>query len=172
LKLKLLCITAAMLTMAALFYGCGKGEKEAEIQKARERELSNFSEGRTPPPAPAPLPKDLVLSVPGYVKEKYHTVTMAVGDRKTKEVRRFKAAIGGTVKVPGTDYSLKIEAYIPNWFLQGNTVTSKNEKQDDPAVRAEIFEGHKQVFDGFLFQKNKTPSFITDRYVIGLMGAS
>ena len=105
------------------------------------------------------------------VKAKFHTVKMAVGNRENKEEKEFNVKIGGGADVPGSPYKIKIIAYLPHWVIRGDTVTSNGINPDDPAVRAVITEGDKPVFDGFIFQKHKTPSFVTDKYVMTLTGA-
>jgi hypothetical protein len=151
---------------------CGKKADEQQEQKVTGWDISSFTEGKSIPPKPIPLPGNLVVEVPDSVKSKYSTVTMGIGDRKTLEVRKFTVKIGETVKVPGTDYSIKVSAYLPSWVVRGNVATSKGDMPDDPAVRATIYEKDKQVFDGFIFQRHTTPSFLTDKHAIGLLGAS
>jgi hypothetical protein len=164
-------ITLAALSLVFGVMACGKNKQEEALQKARDWELSNFSEGKTTPPRPAPVPSELKIEVPDSVKAKYKVVTMGVGNRETKEIKKFKVKIGETAKVPGTDYTVKVDAYLPQWLLRGDTATTKSDEPEDPAVRATIYEKGKPVLDGFIFQKHKTPSFITDKYVIGLLGA-
>ena len=162
--------TAFLILISAL--ACGKKTDEQQARKITGWDISSFTEGKSAPPKPIPLPGNLVVKVPESVKSKYHTVTMGIGDRKTLEVKKFSVKIGDTAKVPGTDYSIKIVAYLPSWVIRGNVATSKSDKPDDPAVRATVYEKGKQVFDGFIFQRHTTPSFLTDKYAIGLLGAS
>ncbi len=163
-------LAASLLIMTV--WGCGKKNEQEEVQKARDWQLSNFAEGVTPPPKPAPIPKDVVIVVPDSTKAAFHTVKMGVGNRKTKEIRKFDVKIGGTAKVPGTDFTIKIGPYLPNFRVAGKTITTRDDKPDDPAVRATISEGGKVIFDGFIFHKAKTASFIQGDYVIGLLGAT
>jgi len=168
---KLMIATAASLILVSSG-ACDKKSDVQQQQKSAGWDIESFIEGKSVPPKPIPLPGNLVIEVPDSVKAKYHTVTMGVGDRKTLVVKEFKMKIGDTAKVPGTDYSIKVTAYLPAWVIRGNVATSKSDKQDDPAVRATIYEKDKQVFDGFIFQKHRTPSFLTDKIAIGLLGAS
>jgi len=170
--IKKLPVAAAALLILVSSGACGKKSDVQQQQKPAGWDINSFIEGKSTPPKPIPLPGNLLVEVPDTVKAKYHMVTMGVGDRKTLEVKEFKISIGDTAKVPGTDYSIKITAYLPGWVIRGNVATSKSDKQDDPAVRATIYEKDKQVFDGFIFQKHRTPSFLTDKIAIGLLGAS
>ncbi len=162
-----------LLAVVLLCSACGKKNDEEALKKKKEMALATFAtEGKETPPKPAPLPKGQKLDVPDAVKAKYHTVKMAVGNRETKEEKEFNVKIGGGADVPGSPYKIKILAYLPHWVIRGDTVTSNGINPDDPAVRAIITEGDKQVFDGFIFEKHKTPSFVTDKYVMTLTGAS
>ena len=162
-----------LLAVVLLCSSCGKKNDEEALKKKKEMALATFaSEGKETPPRPAPLPKDQKLDVPAAVKAKYHTVKMAVGNRETKEEKEFNVKIGGGADVPGSPYKIKIIAYLPHWVIRGGTVTSNGVNPDDPAVRAVITEDGKPVFDGFIFQKHKTPSVVTDKYVMTLTGAS
>jgi len=169
---KTVVLASALVLLFCFVTACGKSkEQEKKMQEAREWELQNFSEGPTPKPKAKPLPKDLKIVVPESVKAKYHSVVLGVGDLKTKEIKEFTVKIGGEAKAPGTDFTVKVEAYLPEWKLEGNTVTSKSDNPADPAVRATIYEGGKVVFDGFIIQRAKSASFSTDKVVIGLMKA-
>ena len=167
-KLLLLLIPALIITTAS----CGKSKEDEAAQKARETELSTLTEAKYQPPQPVPLPEGTVVQVPDAIKAKYSTVTMGVGNRKTKEIKEFKVRVGETASVPGTDYRIKVMDYLPDWAYRGKVVTSKSDEPKDPAVRAIIYEKDKEVFNGFIFQNNITPSFITDAWAIGLLGAS
>ena len=164
-------LTAVICIACAVLCSCGKKVDEEAQEKVKEVEIKTFTEGVSVPPKPAPLPADLVIDVPGPIKAKYKAVVMGVGNRKTKEVKKFTVKLGGTAKVPGTGYTIKVFDYLPNWTFRGKVVTSKDDKPEDPAVRAEIYEKGKKVFDGFIFQKHKTPSFVTDEYAVGLLEA-
>jgi hypothetical protein len=170
--IKKLTISTAALLILISSGACSKKADVEQPQKSVGWDINSFIEGKSIPPKPIPLPGNLVVEVPDSVKAKYHTVTMGVGDRKTLVVKEFAVRIGDTAKVPGTDYSIKVTAYLPGWIIRGNVATSKSDKPDDPAVRATIYEKDKQVFDGFIFQKHRTPSFLTDKIAIGLLGAS
>ena len=161
---------AAALLILISSGACSKKADEQQSQKSAGWDIESFIEGKSIPPKPIPLPANIVIQVPDSVKAKYHTVTMGIGDRKTLKVTKFTIRIGDTAKVPGTDYSIKIMAYLPSWVVRGNVATTKSDKPDDPAVRAVIFEKDTKVFDGFIFQKHKTPSFLTDKIAIGLLG--
>jgi len=149
--------------------GCGKSQEAQKAEEeAKQFEIQSYAEGVTPPPKPAPLPKDLQVIVPPSVKSKYGSVVMLVGNRKTKEIKKFTVKLGGKAQVPGTDFTIEVRDYLPHFITQGKTVTTKTEEPKDPVVRATIYQGGKQVFDGFIFQKHRTPSFLTDDWAIGL----
>ena len=160
------------IAAAVVFSSCGKNNKEQALEKEKAMLLSTFAGTSSVPPHPAPIPKGQKIIVPDAVKAKYHTVKMAVGNRLTKAAKVFAVRIGGGAKVPDSPYSIKVTAYLPQWIFRGNVVTSKGVEPKDPAVRAVITKGGKTVFDGFIFQRHKTPSFVTDKYVITLTGAN
>ena len=170
---KLVILAVALALVGVFGAGCSnKSDEQArKVQAERERELKNFTEGVTPPPKPQPLPKSQVIEVPDSVKGKYSAVILLIGDRRTKVINKFNVKLGAEAAVPGTDYTIKVGEYLPNWVVRGKVVSSKDNKPEDPAVRAVISENGKVVFDGFIFQKHRTPSFITDKYAIGLGGA-
>ncbi len=160
------------IAAAVVFSSCGKKNNEQALERNKEMLLSTFASESSVPPHPVPLPKGQKIVVPDDVKAKYHTVKMAVGNRITKAAKVFTVRIGGSASVPGSPYSIKVTAYLPQWIFRGDVVTSKGIEPVDPAVRAIITKGGKHVFDGFIFQRHKTPSFVTDKYVITLAGAN
>lgn len=168
---RILVAALAVVLLSAFVYGCGKKDEKSEEELAREWTVANFSEGKTPPPKHKPLPADLVIEVPDSVKARYSDIIMAVGDRKTKVIKKFNVTPGVETGVPGTPFKVKVSEYLPTWTLKGKVATSRKDDPVDPAVRAVISKGGEVVFDGFVFQHHKTPSFMTDEFVIGLVGA-
>lgn len=172
--LKNLCrLALCAVLVVASFVSCGNKEEEERrlLEEKKAFQLATFDEAGATPPKPKPLPKGLVVDVPAPVKAKYKAVVMGVGNRKTQEVTEFTVKLGETAAVPGTDYTIKVESYLPHWVMRGGAVTSAGDDPQDPAVRATIYEKGEQVFDGFIFKRHKTPSFITEEHVIGLLGS-
>lgn len=172
MKNKAAAVFISLAIACAPICSCGKKEEARNVEQAKDWQVETTNEGKTPPPRPVPLKADIAIVVPGPIKAKYKSVLMGVGDKKTGKVVKFTVAIGGgTAKVPGTDFTLTAYEYLPTWALRGKTITSRDDDQRDPAVHAVITQGGKKVFDGFIFQKHKTPSFVTDNNAIGLLGA-
>ena len=161
-----------LVAVAVIFSSCGKKSNEQALERNKEMLLSSFAGESSVPPHPIPLPKGQKIVVPDAVKAKYHSVKMAVGNRITKAAKVFTVRIGGSANVPDSPYSIKVTAYLPQWIFRGGVVTSKGIEPVDPAVRAIITKGGKQIFDGFIFQRLETPSFVTKKYVITLDGAN
>jgi len=167
---------AALLMLIGVFSllaGCGKSDEEKRLEEAREWELQTISVGKTPPPKPTALPSDLKVVIPEGLEKRYPEVNMKVYSYDTQSYTSFDVKVPGKAKVPGTDYTIDVLNYMPAWTIKDRTLIIKSieEARADPAIRCIITDSTgKQVFNGFIFMLHKTPSFKTDKYVIGLVG--
>jgi len=165
----------ALLALAAVFIlvACGESEEERKLREAREWAIHTISEGETPPPKPKPLPSDLEVVETEGLANRYPQVKMKVYTYETDSYESFTVDVPGKAKVPGTEYTIDVLNFMPAWSIKDRVLFIKTaeEARPDPAIRCIITgSGGKEVFNGFIFQLHKTPSFKTDKHVIGLVG--
>jgi hypothetical protein len=163
-----------LLSTAAFGASChGESDEERQLRESREWAIHTMTEGETPPPKPRALPSELSIIVPPEVEERYKAVKMKVYTYATESYESFNVDIPGKASVPGTDYTIEVLNYMPSWTTKDHVLTIKTveEARPDPAIRCIITDGSgEQVFNGFIFQLHKTPSFKTEEHVIGLVG--
>jgi hypothetical protein len=113
------------------------------------------TEGRKAEEA-APIPghaakKEAVVAVPDSVKGKWKAVKIAVTDKETNKETVYTVAIGASFTIPNTSLSLQVENFLPQFMMEGTTLTSQSNEPKNPAAQVRISEGGKEIFKGWLF---------------------
>lgn len=133
--------TAKMAAYAALILavsaGCSKKEEQA------------------PPKHPVqeskPAKKETTVSIPASVKGKWQAVKISVTDKRNNKEAVYTINIGSTFSIPGSDFSIKVENFLPHFMMEGTTLTSQSNSPKNPAAQIRIYDKGKEVFKGWLF---------------------
>ncbi|MEW5745776.1 MAG: DUF2155 domain-containing protein [Nitrospirota bacterium] len=153
------------LMLAAFAAGCKKKE-EQPVPKApmppmagpvQEPMQAPMGEQPMMPPHGNAGPKvEKKIVVPDSVKGRWSKVKLVLEDKTTKKANEFAVAIGSEYAVPNTNLKIKVGEFLPDFRMDGATLTSGSAEANNPAVRVEVFEGGKSVFKGWLFAKFPT----------------
>ena len=93
-----------------------------------------------------------VVVVPESVKGKWQAVSIAVLDKNAKNQKVYTIAIGGELKLPESNLTLKVENFLPHFVMEGTTLTSESNELKNPAAQLSIREGGREIFKGWLFK--------------------
>lgn len=108
------------------------------------------------PGAPAPdvmVPKETTLVVPETVKGKWSKVKLVVQDKVAKKTNEYLVNIGSEFSIPDTKLKIVVAEFLPDFRMDGATITSASNEPNNPAVKVEIFENGKSIFKGWLYAK-------------------
>ena len=125
-----------VLSLVAIGFAAGCNEKEN-----KEPAASN--------PKPAKAPSAVV--VPDQVKGKWKAVQIRVADKEAHLKKVYTLNIGSEFKLPGSDLTLLVEAFLPHFVMEGTTLTSQSNDLVNPAAQLVIREGGKEIYKGWLF---------------------
>ncbi|BDV41119.1 lipoprotein [Geotalea uraniireducens] len=129
----------AVAVIAALAAsGCSKSEEQ-----------KNGGEVATPHGQTAR--KESVVVVPPSVKGKWKAVKIAVMDKTVNKETVYTVNLGSELAIPGSNLVIKVENFLPQFTMDGTTLTSQSNEPKNPAVQVKILEGGKEVFKGWLF---------------------
>ena len=94
--------------------------------------------------------------VPEDVKGKWNAVKILFEDKAVKKRREFTVNLNGDFKVPDTDLKISVGEFLPDFRMSTGMITSASNEPNNSAVYIKVFEGEKEIFNGWLFAKFPT----------------
>jgi hypothetical protein len=106
---------------------------------------------------PIVVPKgEKTVVVPDSVKGKWKAVVLVVTDKKTNKQQEFTVNLNSDLKVPNSNLKVAVGEYLPDFRMEGLTLTSASNDPNNPAVGVKVFDGGKEIFKGWLYSKFPT----------------
>jgi hypothetical protein len=96
------------------------------------------------------------VSVPDSVKGQWKGVVLVVEDKEAKKSKEYTVNLHSDLKVPDSKLKIEVGDFLPDFKMDGLTITSLSNEPNNPAVRVMIFEDGKEIFKGWLYQKFPT----------------
>ncbi len=96
-------------------------------------------------------PKQVV--VPDAVKQKWKTLSILVTDKTSGKSVSYEVKPNSEFEVPGTDLKLDIGAFLPDFSMDGQQITSASANPNNPALQVSIKEQGQEKYSGWLFSK-------------------
>ncbi len=93
------------------------------------------------------------ITVPDAVKSSWKAVKIEVEYKKAKSKKVLTVPVNSDAKVPDTDMTLKVGAFLPHFAMTADSITSNSNNLENPAVAVDVVQGGKPVFHGWLFSK-------------------
>jgi hypothetical protein len=107
---------------------------------------------RPVPKKQQPIRVTASVLIPESVQGKWQAVKIAAFDKNTKEQHVYTIPIGGELKLPDSDLTLKVQNFLPHFVMDGTTFTSASNEPRNPAAQLSIREGGREIFRGWLFK--------------------
>jgi hypothetical protein len=105
------------------------------------------------PPQMAPgqptlnIPKgETKLVVPEGLKGKWSAVKIVVTDKGTQKSEEYTVKLNSEFKIPNSNLKIAVGDFLPDFRMEGTTVTSASDEPKNPAVGVKVFEADNQVF--------------------------
>ena len=166
------------LMVAGIIAGCKKAEENSvsnvppQMPAAPMGQMPSAPMGQTPLQSPMPphgdnagmgqmppngAPKvEKTIVVPDVVKGKWSKAVLDIIDKGSKKSAEYSVKLNSEFKIPNTDLKIKVGDFLPDFRMNGNTLTSASDQPNNPALRVEVFEGGKSIFKGWLYSKYPT----------------
>ncbi len=159
---KIFVLVVAVSIMAA-FGACKKKEEQPLPQTpaipAPGMPAANPHEGIAMPKG------ETQVVVPESVKGKWSGVKILIEDKATKKMQEATVKLGSEYKIPKSDLKIKVGDFLPDFRMDGLTITSASNQPNNPAVSVKVYEGDKEIFKGWLYSKFPTiHPFQNDKY--------
>ncbi len=151
-------VMAVILIIPFVMAGCTKKEEKGEPSKSSERSV---------------IKKETVVKVPEQIKGKWKAVTVAVKEKGTGKVQTYSVEIGSDLKLPGTDFSVRVINFFPHFVMEGINLTSKSNETRNPAMEIRIYRGDREIYHGWIFANYPTTNMPKEfAFDLGLIGAT
>jgi len=141
--------------VVVLWSGCSrKPEAKREKRAVGETEsgegvLPGMHGGGTV--APRKVEKKVV--VPEEVKRRWKAVNILVTDKSTGESKSYRVDINSEFEVPDTKLKIKVGAFLPDFSMSVDLLTSRSAEPNNPGLQVTIYEGGVEKYKGWLFAK-------------------
>ncbi len=155
-----------------------KKESPAATEKMQAKESSKLPEGH---PAIKSGGMNMMVKHGGMktqrqvvvsdeIKAKWKSVQLEVTDRKLNTKDVLKVDIGKEVEVGKTGYSIKVEAFLPDYAVFSDHIGSRSTEPNNPAVLVELFKDDESVAKGWVFKNFPTfNSYQHERFALSLV---
>jgi hypothetical protein len=125
------------------------------------------------------VPKgEMSVNVPASVKGRWKAVVLTVENKETGKTADYTVSLHSDFKIPNSDLKVTVGDFLPDFRMEGRTITSASNVPNNPAVGIRIFEGGNQIFPtpgkkwGWLYTKFPTMHpFEHPKYAIVLKSA-
>ena len=110
------------------------------------------------------------IVIPDDIRNGWKAVRLEILFRKTKEKKRFDVPLDADFQIPGSDLTVKAGPFFPDFQMDPGQITSASNRPQNPAARAEIFDGGRKIYQGWLFAKHPDiHAFTHDTYGVTLV---
>ena len=99
---------------------------------------------------------DVPVTVPPDVQDKWKAVVIEVANKQTNEKKDYVIHIDKDFIIPDTSIRVKVLAFLPDFSMSSNGITSLSNEPRNPAAKVVIYEEGKKIFEGWLFKKLPT----------------
>jgi len=114
-------------------------------------------------------PGETKVVVPEAVKGKWDAVKLVIEDKIAKKTSEVTVKLDSEYTIPNSNLKIKVGEFLPDFKMDGLTITSSSNEPNNPAVRVVVYEGGKEIFKGWLYSKFPTiHPFQHDKYGITL----
>ena len=112
------------------------------------------------------------IVVPEFVQGKWSGVKLIVEDKSAGSQSDVAINLGEEYTIPGSELKIKVNEFLPDFVMDGLTITSKSEELNNPAANIVVTEGDNEIFTGWLYSKFPAiHPFQHDKYGITLKEA-
>ena len=126
----------SLLLVPLFLAGCSKHEEQKAIQPAAHGQAAK---------------KQATVVVPASVQGKWKAVKIAVTDKESNKETIYNVAIGSSFTIPATSLTINVDNFLPNFIMEGTTLTSQTNEPKNPAAQIRIREKGNEIFRGWLF---------------------
>ncbi|MEW6418720.1 MAG: hypothetical protein AB1480_11450 [Nitrospirota bacterium] len=102
------------------------------------------------------------INIPDSVRGKWSAAKIILEDRIAKTKQEYTVKLNSDFSIPNSNLKITVGEFLPDFKMEGFTLTSVSNQPNNPALAIRVFEGGKQIFPapgrkwGWLFAKVPT----------------
>jgi hypothetical protein len=173
--MKRIYIVASAIILLASLWSCQKKDEQVAAEKSPVPPGPIVDTQSGPQGHGTPGKKtEFKVVVPPEVEAQWSQVVIIVEDKQENKKEEFTVNIGGDLKLPDSDLTVKIGPFLPNFKMSGTVITSSSNETTNPSVGIAVSDGEKKLFPtsgewGWLYAKFPTiHSFQHERFSLAL----
>lgn len=133
----------------------GQEQMPPAMGKQFPKEMLEAIQKREQKPESKPVTKGHApVVVPREVQGKWKAVVIAVVNKKTSTEKDYVVDINKDLAVPSSKIRIKVLNFLPDFSMSPQGITSLSNEPKNPAVQVVVYEGGKNIFEGWLFEKH------------------
>jgi hypothetical protein len=145
---KQLLVAVCGLSLLLSFGACKKKEEKPPVPQASVPGHPGAGQGQIT------MPKgQTTVLVPDMVKGKWKAVVLIIEDKESRKKKEYTVDLNSDFNVPGSSLKLGVGDFLPDFKMDGLSITSMSNNPVNPAVRVQIFEGDKEIFNSWFYSK-------------------
>ncbi|GAB4535040.1 MAG: DUF2155 domain-containing protein [Thermodesulfovibrionia bacterium] len=107
-----------------------------------------------PPAHGVTVPKgELKVVVPDFVKGKWKAVKIEITDKSANKTEEVVTNLNSEYRIPNSNLAIKVDDFLPDFRMEGATITSASNEPKNPAVHVTVTENGALIFTGWLYSK-------------------
>ncbi len=147
---KIFSVLAAVIILLSAV-SCKKKEEQPQAppQSALPQGPLVDSQAQQPPSPGHGMPGQKIefkVVVPQEVESRWSAVKFVVEDKTKKKQQELSAPIGGELKIPDSNLTVKVGPFLPDFKMTGDMITSASNDLINPAVGVIVYENGAQIF--------------------------
>ena len=93
------------------------------------------------------------IIVPDEVKAKYASVVLTIENKVKGTAEDVTINMNSEYKIPESNVTVTPSIFLPDFIMDGPTITSKSPEMNNPAVKIKVTEGDAEIFDNWLYSR-------------------
>ncbi len=135
-----------ILVLAMSFGACKKKEAKPQLPPGHPG-----MEGSMPGNVQE-MPKiERKVVIPNEVKAKWKSVKLSIEDKAAKSSKEYVVPVGSDLAVPNSKIKVKVLAFLPDFKMGDQEITSASDKPNNPAAQVVVEEPGKPEWKGWLY---------------------
>jgi len=145
-----------LIAVFALVFSVAACSKQDEEPISTDKSGSILPEGHPSPgaspdvPIVAPVTK---IDVPEGVKGVWVSAVVTVEDKSKGNSEDITVPLNSEYMLADSNVKLVVGDFLPDFRMEGSTITSSSPEPNNPAVQIKVFEGEEEIFAGWLYSR-------------------
>ncbi len=145
-----------LIAVLALVFSVAACSKQEEAPITVDKSGSSLPEGHPlsggAPGVPDVAPVTQIL-VPEGVKGVWVSAVVTVEDKSKGNSEDITIPLNSEYMLADSNVKLVVGDFLPDFRMEGTTITSSSPEPNNPAVQVKIFEGEEEIFAGWLYSR-------------------